>query len=67
MKSAAKLSLQKLDVQESLQSYQHVAKVQWAALRASRRQVQGGGTQAMSVYIVEERQRSRCPRAAGSP
>ena len=28
--------------------------------------MQGGATQAMSVYIVEERQHSRCPRAAGT-
>jgi hypothetical protein len=27
----------------------------------------GGATQAMSVYIVEERQRRRCPRAARNP
>ena len=36
------------------------------AFRAPRGQMQGGATQAMSVYIVEERQRSRCPRAAGT-
>jgi hypothetical protein len=34
--------------------------------RAPRGQMPGGATQAMSWYIVEERQRSRCPRAAGT-
>jgi hypothetical protein len=34
--------------------------------RAPRGQRQGGATQAMSLYIVEERQRRRCPRAAGT-
>ena len=32
--------------------------------RAPGGQMQGAATQAMSVYIVEERQRSRCPPAA---
>jgi hypothetical protein len=35
-----------------------------AALRAARGQMQDGATQAMSGYIVEERQRNRCPRPA---
>ena len=34
--------------------------------RAPWGQMRGGATQAMSVYIVEERQRSRCPCAAGT-
>jgi len=29
--------------------------------------MQCGATQAMSLYIVEERQRRRCPRAARNP
>jgi hypothetical protein len=33
---------------------------------ASRGQMQGGATQAMLMTIVEERQRSRCPRQAGT-
>jgi len=37
-----------------------------AAFRAPRGQMRDGVTQAMSVYIVEERQRSICPRAAGT-
>jgi len=32
--------------------------------RAPGGQMQGAATQAMSVYIVEERQRSRCPPGA---
>jgi len=32
--------------------------------RAPGGQMQGAATQAMSVHIVEERQRSRCPLAA---
>ena len=41
-------------------------KVQWAALRAPRGQMLGGGPQAMSVCIVEGRQRRRWPRAAAT-
>lgn len=45
--------------------YQPVVKVQWAAFRAPQGQMQGGATQSMRD-IVEERQRSRCPCAAGT-
>ena len=37
----------------------------WVAFRAPRRQMQGAATQAMRD-IVEERQRRRCRRAAGT-
>src|SRR5881396_3391908 len=43
-----------------------VVKVQGAALRAPRGQMLGGGPQAMSVRIVEARQRSRRARAAAT-
>src|SRR2546427_2946089 len=41
-------------------------KLRGAAFRAPRAQMLGAGPQAMSVYIVEGRQRRRCARAAGT-
>ena len=45
---------------------QSVVKVEGAALRAPRGQMQGGEPQAMSMHIVEASQRSRWPRAAAT-